>query len=177
MFIDLLRKRRSIRKFTGTPLDEATIALFTETLLRSPASRGVNHREFVFVTDRELLETLSRSKRQGTEFITGAAFAIIILGNETKSDVWVEDCSIAAISAQLLAADLELGSCWGQIRNRPHDDTLSAEAYVQQLFDIPHHLRVGMIIAVGYPGETKTTVPFENLDANKIHRNRYHPER
>jgi len=173
MFIDLLRKRRSIRRFSGRALDEDTIALFTETLLRSPTSRGINHWEFIFVTDRELLDKLSRSKKQGTEFVAGAALAIIILGNEKKSDVWVEDCSIAAINVQLLATDLGLGSCWGQIRNRPHDDSTSAEAYIQQLLGIPRHLRVGMIVAVGYPAEDKKPVPFEKLDRRKIHVNHY----
>jgi len=173
MFIDLLRKRRSIRKFTDRKPDEKTIALVRETLLRSPTSRGINPWEFIIVTDSELLQKLSRSKMSGTGFIANAPLAVVILGDETKSDVWVEDCSIAAINVQLLATDLGLGSCWGQIRNRPHAADTSAEAYVQQVLGIPVHLRVGMIVAIGYPAETKEPVPEGNLDRSKIHLNHF----
>ena len=173
MFIDLLRRRRSIRKFTDRIPHAAAVDLIKEALLRSPSSRGINPWEFIIVTDRRLLEKLARSKRHGSEFIAGAPLAVVILGDETKSDVWIEDCSIAAINVQILAVDLGLGSCWAQIRNRQHDGALSAEAYVQQLLDIPSHLRVGMIIAIGYPDEIKKPVAFEKLGRGKIRHDRY----
>lgn len=173
MFIDLLRKRRSIRNYTEEKNDEETLALLQETLLRSPTSRGINPWEFIFVTEPELLQKLSRSKVMGTGFIKNAPLAIVILGDETKSDVWVEDCSIAAINLQLLATDRGLGSCWGQIRNRSHNKSISAETYIRELLGIPPHLRVGMIIAVGHPAETKDPVPEENLDRSKLHENHY----
>ena len=173
MFIDLLRRRRSIRKYSDQKLDDATLELIQETLLRSPTSRGRTPWEFVLVTDTELLKQLARAKMLGTGFIADAPLAVVILGNEKTSDVWVEDCSIAAINLQLLATDLGLGSCWGQIRKRPHSSDSSAESYVRELLGIPAHLRVGMIIAVGYPAESKPPVPFEKLDQSKIHTDRY----
>ncbi|MBN1576628.1 MAG: nitroreductase family protein [Chitinispirillaceae bacterium] len=175
MMIDLLRTRRSIRRFTARPLDRETIDLFAEALLRSPSSRGINPWEFIFATEKPMLEKLSHAKVCHAEFLAGAALAVVILGNEETSDVWIEDCSIAAIIVQLLATDLGLGSCWAQLRNRPHDATISAEAYVRQLLGIPEHLRVGMIIGVGYPGETKMPLPSGKLDFNKIHQDRYRP--
>jgi nitroreductase len=172
-FIELLRSRRSIRKYRKAPIDKSAVDLLAESLLRSPSSRGINPWEFIFVDDGELLAKLSRAKPHGAEFLAGAVLAVVILGDETKSDVWIEDCSIAAIVAQLLAQDIGLGSCWGQIRLRPHDKDTSAEEYVQNLLEIPKHLRVNMIVGLGFPAETKQPVPADKLDFGKIHRNRF----
>ncbi len=42
MFIDLLRKRRSIRKYQDRPVKQEKIELLVEAALRSPSSRGLN---------------------------------------------------------------------------------------------------------------------------------------
>jgi nitroreductase len=125
------------------------------------------------VTEPELLRKLSRAKPVGVEFLEGATLAIVILGNNRATDVWTEDCSIAATFVQLAAHNLSLGSCWGQIRLRPHDKTAAAEGYVQSLLGIPKNLRVNMIIGVGYPDERPEPVPREALDFGKIRKNKY----
>jgi nitroreductase len=171
--IELLRTRRSVRKYKNSPLDKKTTDLFAEALLRSPSSRGFNSWEFIFVDDKELLQGLSRAKPVGVEFLAFAALAIVILGNDKKTDVWIEDCSIAAINVQLLAHDLGLGSCWGQIRLRPHDTLTTAEAYVQTLLGIPKNLRVNMIVGIGFPDESPEPISKEKLNFKKIHLNRF----
>jgi nitroreductase len=85
----------------------------------------------------------------------------------------VEDCAIAAIVAHLTAHSLGLGSCWIQIRNRAHSTEMTAEKYVQELLCLPSNLRVESIISIGCPGETKTPVPAEKLQYEKIKYNRY----
>ncbi len=172
-FIDLVRNRRSIRRYKKRPLDKETVDLLAEALLRSPSSRGFDSWEFIFVDDPELLHKLSRAKPVGAEFLADAALAIVFAGDDQKTDVWIEDCSIAAIITQLLAHDLGLGSCWAQIRLRPHDGAMSAEGYVQTLLGMPKNLRVNMILGIGHPAETKKPIPREKLDFGKIHRNRF----
>ncbi len=171
--INLLRKRRSIRKFQSLPVEDEKLRLLKESLLRSPSSRGLNPWEFVIVDHKQTLDQLSLSKQHGSEFLKNSVLAIVILGNEKRSDVWIEDCSIASIIVQLTAEDLGLGSCWVQIRNRNHNDSISSETYVQQLLQIPSHLRVLSIIGIGYPDETQTPIAEENLQFQKIHFNRY----
>ncbi len=118
--IEILRTRRSIRKYEKKPVDEGLVAVLKEALLRCPSSRGINPWTFVFVDEAGVIDKLSRSKEYGSEFLKGAPLAIVVCGDETKSDVWVEDCSIASIVAHLTAHSLGLGSCWIQIRNRDH---------------------------------------------------------
>ena len=168
--IDILRTRRSIRKYEKKPVDQDSIDLLKEALLRCPSSRGLNPWTFVFVDDPPVLDKLSRSKEHGSDFIKGAALAIVVCGDESLSDVWVEDCSIASIIAHLTAHSLGLGSCWSQIRNRKHSADRSAEDFLQELLGLPKNLRVEAIIAVGYPAESKSPVPSDRLDYGKIAR-------
>ena len=172
-FMGLVRKRRSIRRFTQEKVDPATVELLVEVLLRAPSSRGNRPWEFIVVDDRELLAGLSRSKDHGSEFLKNAPLAVVVCADSTRSDVWVEDCAIAGIMVQLAAVSLGLGSCWVQIRNRRHDGRLSAEEYVQELLDLPEHLRVAEIIGIGHPGEAKEPVPAGDLPYEKVKRNRY----
>lgn len=171
--ISLLRNRRSIRKFTSKPIDESVLSLLKESLLRAPTSRGINHWEFIFITEKKLLDALSDAKENGSGFVKNAPLAIVVCGNEKKSDVWVEDCSIASIIVQLTAHALGLGSCWVQIRNRKHSKECSAENFVQNLLSIPEYIRVESIIVVGEPGEKPEPIPKEELDFSKIHLNSY----
>jgi len=173
MMIDLLRSRHSVRKFENRPIERDKIDLLCEGLLRSPSSRGRNPWEFVIVQERAVLEKLSRAKMSGSELIAGSALSIVILGDEAKADTWVEDCSIAAIIIQLLAVDLGLGSCWVQIRNRPHNGSKSAEEYVRDLLGIPAQKRVGMIIAAGYSAEEPCTESRIESDTGRIHYEHY----
>lgn len=171
--IDLIRTRRSIRSFTGQPLEAQQVDLLVEALLRAPSSRNHNPRQFVLVDDRALLEQLASAKQHGSEFLKGAALAVVICADETRSDVWVEDCSIAAILLQMTAQSLGLGSCWAQIRKRQHDQQTGAEQFVQQLLGLPQQLRVASIIGIGHPAEKRQPLAADKLEYGKVSRNRF----
>ncbi len=171
--IELIRKRRSIRTFTPEPVDRQSLDLLLEAVLRAPTSRNINPWEFVVVDDRELLQQLSKAKASGSAFLKGAPLGIVICADSTKSDAWVEDCSIASILAQMTAESLGLGSCWIQIRNRPHDADGTAEAYIQKLLGLPAHITVESIIAVGHPAQRREPLPAEALKHDKIRHNHY----
>lgn len=171
--IELIRKRRSIRSFTNQPLTEEQKALLAETLLRAPSSRNINPWEFVLVDDQALLAQLATAKQHGAAFLRGAALGIVVCADESKSDVWVEDCSIAAILVQMTALSLGLGSCWAQIRKRQHDQQTTAEQFVQQQLGLPPHLRVAAIIGIGHPAEQRSPLAAAQLQYAKLHHNRY----
>lgn len=171
--IELLRKRRSIRAFTQEPVAPETVELLVEALLRAPSSRGKNPWEFVVVDDKEVLSSLSHSKDHGAEFLRNAPLAIVVCADSTQSDVWVEDCSIAAIIAQMTALSLGLGSCWAQMRNRRLDADRSAEEYLRELLGLPERIAVECIIGIGHPAETKPPRPASGLQYDKVKHNRY----
>ncbi len=172
MFMDLLKRRRSIRKYTPEPVQPELIQTLVKAALLSPSSRSINPWEFVIVRDPKVLQQLSESK-QGAGFLAGAALAIVVIADTRKSDVWVEDCSIAASNILLAAADLGLGACWAQIRKRMHAEGRSAEDYVRSLLTIPEYMGVEAIIGAGYPAEQRPPLSENGLQTNKVHYDRY----
>lgn len=171
--IELLRARRSIRKYTEKVIEPQKIEILKEAVLRSPTSRNKHPWEFVFVDDGELLRQLSLSKPHGARFLEGAALGIVVCADGEKSDVWIEDCSIASILIQMVAQSIGLGSCWIQIRNRMFDDQVTSEHYVKKLLKMPNNMRVESIIALGYPAEKKEPISREDLDYAKVRINSY----
>ncbi|MBK5276244.1 MAG: nitroreductase family protein [Desulfuromonadales bacterium] len=166
--LELLRKRRSIRKFTPEKIAPEAITSLIEAALRAPSSRGINPWEFIVVDNPELLTKLSKAKQHGSEFLKNAPLAIVVCADSTQSDVWIEDCSIAAIIIQLTALSLGLGSCWTQIRNRQHDIKNTAEIYVRELLGLPEQTRVECILGIGHPAEVKAPVATDKLQYDKV---------
>jgi len=171
--LDLLRQRRSVRKFKPQAVEVEKVAQLSEALLRAPTSRNQQPCEFVLVDDPGKLAQLSIAKAHGTSFFTSAPLAVVVAANPAVSDVWIEDSSIAAIIVQLAAEQLGLKSCWAQLRLRAHNGDLSTSEFVRQLVGLPDGMEVPMVIAIGYPeediaGHLRTSL----LDA-KIHHNQF----
>ena len=173
MVIDVLRKRRSIRKYKAKAVEAEKIDLLVEAALRSPSSRGFNPWEFVVVDDAATLERLSRAKPHGASFLAGAPLAIAVCPLPDASDVWVEDVSIVTLIVHLTAADLGLGSCWIQLRKRDHDATRTAGAYAADVLGLPAGREVSAIMAIGYPDQDPAPHPESTLQRDKISVNRY----
>ncbi|MBU0991231.1 MAG: nitroreductase family protein [Proteobacteria bacterium] len=173
MFIDLIRKRRSIRRFQDKPIEPEKMDLLVEAVLRSPSSRSLNPWEFIFVKDKSTLEKLAGSKPHGASFLKHAALGVVVLADPEKCDVWVEDCSIASIFIHLAAQSLDLGSCWIQVRKRMHDSHETSESYIKRLLGIPNPFCVESIVAIGYPDERAEGHPKDALPYDKIFINRY----
>jgi nitroreductase len=166
--IEILRKRRSIRKYKDKAIDPETIEQLKESAMRSPSSRGINPWKFFFVTDRAKLTKLAGAKEHGSDFLRGAGLGIVVCAEEDQSDVWIEDCSIASIILHLAGQELGLGSCWIQIRNRLHIDGRTSEDYVKEVLGLTDNIKVESIIAFGYPDEKKTPIPKDQLEYEKI---------
>lgn len=168
-FFELLKHRRSSRLFTGEPVDKDVVCDLMRAALMSPSGHRINPWEFILVDDEETLKHLSKSKEHGAGLIEGAPMAIVVIADTTKTDVWIEDCSIATIILQLAAEELGLGSCWVQIRRRMDADGNMAEDNVRNLLGIPAHYAVLSIVAVGHKAREAKPFDEDNMQWDKIH--------
>lgn len=173
MFYNLLKSRRSIRKFQDKEVEKEKIDTILRSVLLSPSSRSRRPWEFIAVTDKELLLKLSRCREHSSQFLTGAPLGIVVIADPKACDVWIEDTSIASIIIQLSVQSLGLGSCWIQVRQRFYTDSKKAEDYIKEVLKIPVKYSVESIIAIGYPGENKKPYNEKELLYDKIHLNRY----
>lgn len=170
--LDLLYRRRSIRRYQDLPVSQEHLEQIIDAALLSPSSRGRQPWEFLVVTDMETLEKLSQAKK-GAHPLKNAPVGIVVIADPEKSDVWVEDTSIAMTHMWLTAEALGLGACWIQIRMREYSPEESAENYVRKILDIPANRQVEAILACGYPDESRPLRTKEDLKRERIFLNRY----
>ena len=173
MFLSLIQNRRSIRRYLPWPVENDKIDVMIEAALRAPSSRGFNPWEFIFVTGRDLLKMLSVTKKHGSSFLRNATLGIVVCADADRSDVWIEDASIASIFIQLAAESIGLGSCWIQIRERMHDKEKTAQEYISEILNVPKGLKVESIIAIGHPEKRKPPHAKEELQYDKVYLNSY----
>ncbi|MCK9159845.1 MAG: nitroreductase family protein [Bacteroidaceae bacterium] len=172
-FNDLLKKRRSTRRFTSEELTQDEVVTLLKAALMSPSSKRSNGWQFIVVDDKEKLRILSSCRQQTASFLADAALAIVVLADPMASDVWYEDASIASIIIQFQAEDLGLGSCWVQVHERMAADGRSSNEYVHDVLDIPLQLQVLSIVAIGHKGIERKPFNEDNLQWEKIHINKF----
>jgi nitroreductase len=168
MFMDLITKRRSIRRYADRPVEPEKIEQLVEAALRAPSGRDLRPWEFVVVTDKDLIGRLATAKPHGAAFLKNAPLAVVVCIDPQKSDVWVEDGSIATIFLQLAATELGLGSCWIQMRKRNHEDGRAAGDYVAEVLKLRPGLTAQTIMAIGYPDEQKAPHAKSDLPYDKV---------
>ncbi|MBD5180677.1 MAG: NAD(P)H nitroreductase, partial [Bacteroidales bacterium] len=95
--------------------------------------------------------------------------AIVVAVDVTKTEPWIEDASVAATFMQLQAADLGLGSCWIQVRDRYGADGTPAQEYVQEALGMPEIVSVVCILAIGHPAKERKPQDTENLKWEQVH--------
>lgn len=172
-FSELIKVRRSMRKFTEEELTQEQVVTLMKAALMAPTSKRSNSWQFIVVDDKESLKKLSFCKEQASQFIADAALAIVVVADPLVSDVWIEDAAIASIYLQLQAVDIGLGSCWVQVRERLTASGISSGEYVHDILDIPLQLQVLSIIAIGHKGMERKPFNEDNLQWEKIHLNKY----
>lgn len=171
--LEILHNRRSTRKFTDQKVDETVIHQLMETALQAPSSKNSQPWEFIVVENQEVLHQLAQAKPHGACLLRHAPLAVVVAGDKNKSDVWIEDCSIASIILQIAAEGLGLGSCWVQIHRRFHDDEQTANEFVGNLLQIPDHLEVLSVVGIGYKANDRPALSDKDIDWSKVRRNNY----
>ena len=151
-FSDLVRLRRSMRKFTDEALTPDEVTTLLKSALMAPSSKGKHAWRFIVVDDKDTLTALSGAKQVGSDFLAGAAMAIVVVGDPSESDVWIEDASVATTILLYQAEDLGLGACWIQIRERYAPDGTPSDTIVRDILSIPEPFRVLSMVAIGHKG-------------------------
>lgn len=175
MIHELLKSRRSIRKYKEQAIEVKKINQLKEICLLSPTSKNKKPCEFIFVEDKKTLKILSKAKPKGGQMIASSALSIVVIADPEKSDVWIEDASIVSAYLHLACHDLGLGSCWVQIRKRMKDyeENISSESIIKETLQIPEKYKVLSVIAIGYPDESKEGHKINLLTNKSVHQEIY----
>jgi len=145
-FIEIVKKRRSIRKYKIDQISEKQLKYVIEAARLAPSWANRQSWKFIIVTDQML-------KRKITMRDWAAEAPIVIVGiadpklSGTRADkhYYLLDMGIAMEHMMLAAAELGLGTCWigGQFN----------EDIVRETLKIPRQYRVVALMPLGYPDE------------------------
>ena len=154
-FLEVVDKRHSVRKYSDQPVERELLDAIVGIAQTAPSSRNSHSSSFVIVEDRDTLDALSQMRDYGSSLLTGAQAAIIVLGDTSKTDLWVDNCAISATFVQLAVTSMDLASCWVHINGRPslkaEPDGAKAVDYVSELLGIKEGFVPYCCIAIGYP--------------------------
>jgi len=153
---DVIRRRRSVRRYLDRPVEKEKILACLEAARLAPSADNVQPWRFVVVDDPDLKEKMSRAAFSGiyalSRFASRAPVLIVILarldiianrlGKQIR-DVrfYLIDIGIAGEHFVLQAEELGLGSCWiGWFNARK----------VRKVLKVPRKYKIVALLSLGY---------------------------
>ena len=177
---EILKKRRSVRRFDGRPVPRGILENLIELTLTAPSSKNVRSTRFMVVDNPEVLAKIAAMRDFGSAFIAQTPCGVLVMGDATATDLWLDNAAISATVLQLAAEEAGLGSCWVHVNGRPRwtkepvggwpataklDET--ASEYLREFLPIPADWNPLCFVALGYPLEPSK--PHEKKDdAEKV---------
>ena len=165
---DAITARRNVRTFADRPIPAADLDRILEAGRRSPSSQNWQPWDFVVVTDRTQLRDLSQVF-PGAYHVAYAAAVIAIIGPVEDNPYHRAqfDLGQAAMSMEITAADLGLGSCHAGVADM---------ALARQVLGLPADRDWALLMSLGYPADRPLTPvrnpkrrPFDEV----VHRGRW----
>jgi nitroreductase len=140
--LEAIRRRRSIRRFTGAPVSRADLQAIVDA--GRLAATGSNRQpwDFIVVTEPATVERLAVADRWLAE-----AEAVIVVVMDPTSRWWVEDGSAAIENMLIACTAMGYGACWVEGDALPHEGEFKA------LLNIPAEKRILTLLPIGVPAE------------------------
>jgi nitroreductase len=159
-FNDVIRTRRSIRKFSQKAIEESVLKKILEGIRIAPSGSNRQPWKFIVIKSQETKDKLVAACRD-QKFIAEApviiaACSLVIesnRGNYMKEFSVLVDVSIAFDHLMLAARNEGLGTCWiGAFDNET----------VKGILGIPKEINVVALTPLGYPADAEAFKSVEN---------------
>jgi nitroreductase len=148
--LDLMQSRRSVRKFTDEPVTDGQVETMLQAAMAAPSAQDLRPWHFVVVRERKVLDEMAEVHKYAY-MLERAPLAIVVCGDtEVSKKYWVEDGCAATQNLLLAATALGLGGVWISLYPKKKH-----QRKVRELLDIPDHIGVLCVLALGYPAEKK----------------------
>jgi len=165
-FQEVIRKRRSVRKFTPSEISDEALERICEAGRIAPSGCNVQNREFVVIRDRENLDQLH--DRLQPDFRNAAAAIALVMDTATTKfgSYWIEDASAATENMLLAIVDEGYDAVWIEGTLLPH------EAWVKGLLGVPDERRLYILLPIGKAAQPGNMAPKKAL-SEMMHWERY----
>ncbi len=161
-FIELIKKRYSVRKYKQVPVEGEKIAQIVEAGRVAPTAANRQPQRVLVISSKDAMDKAQKGVRT-----FGAPLLLIICADESES--WVRsydqhnsadiDTSIVAVHMMLQATDLGLGSLWiGNFKKQ----------IIMQEFGLPENIIPKSVLAIGYADEEPLSPDRHNKTRKQI---------
>ena len=141
-FFETIRKRKSVRSFTSTPVPRDVLIKFLDAARLAPSAGNVQPWHFVIVRDKDKRAKIAKGCRYG-KFLAESPVVIVACGDRKASPRWhAIDTAIALEHLVLAATALGLGTCWIGSFN---------EKEIREMLKLPQNFEIVALVALGYP--------------------------
>ncbi|MCE7740501.1 MAG: nitroreductase family protein [Candidatus Heimdallarchaeota archaeon] len=148
--LELLKSRRSIRKYKNQPVEEEKIQKCLEAAQWAPSASNKQPWEFLIVTEERIRQKLSEIHPYA-KFVAESPVVFVPLTNpDVHQKYHMSDSALATLQFMIEAHSLGLGTCWAGVIGA------SIEPEIKELLGVPEHLNVLGLVATGYAGEEPT---------------------
>lgn len=171
--LETMYNRRSVRKYTGGAVAEEDVKTVLKAGLLGATGKNIKPWEFIVINDKEVLRKLADCRTGSVAMLKTCECAIVVIADEKKTDVWVEDCSVAMANMHLMADSLGLGSCWIQARLREANDGRTAEDFIKDMLAIPADYKVEAVLSLGQPEGKPAAYTEDDLLFDKVHYDKF----
>jgi nitroreductase len=165
---DPVLSRRSIRRYTEQPVDDALVERLLRAAMAAPSAGNQQPWRFVVIRDRAMLQAIADMHPYG-KMLPGAPVAILVCGDPGDAKwavLWDQDCSACTENLLIEAELLGLGAVWLGIHPLPE-----REAALRELLAIPEEVVPFAIVPFGWPAQRKE--PSDRYDTTRVHSERW----
>ena len=166
--LECIHTRRSIRDFTGQPVDDGLVREVIGAAMMAPSAGNVRPWQFIVLTDRDVLQEAARIHPHAA-MCTEAPVSVMVCGDlslEKYPGNWIADCSAATQNLLLAAHAKGLGAVWTGLY--PEQDRVDG---FRQLLGLPDHVVPLVLVPMGYPAHPGGRT--DRFDEEKIHGNKW----
>ena len=114
--METIFKRRSVRKYTETPVTDVQVKQIIRAGMAAPSAKNSQEWVFIVLRDPEIYKTFSEVHVNAFAMKTAQAAILVCADLSKEQDPgqgwWIQDCSAAMENMLLEATDLGLGSLW-----------------------------------------------------------------
>jgi nitroreductase len=164
MVLDVIKKRRSIRKFIGKSIPKKAILEILKAGFFAPRAKHNDGLEFIIIKDKETVGKISEILMQ--PFLKEAPLLIALVSNPAKSVLPIQDISVASENMFLEATGLGIGSVWKNVNE-------DFQPQIKKLLNVPNSFLLINFVVLGYPDEKIPSHSDSDFNAKKIHRGRW----
>lgn len=170
--IDIIQKRRSIRKFKDLPIEEETLLKIIDCGRLAPSDSNTQPWNFIIVQSEEMRAKVAHVSHKQDWMMAAPVFIVCVADlcvTTTETDALfvdeetpgigpkqiILDTAIAGENIVLAAESMGLGTCWV---------TWFVQSEIRPALGIPNDKYVVAVIPLGYPDQTPKQRPRRLLE-------------